>query len=284
MVSEAPQDFAAFILTHGRAANVHTYFSLRRRGYTGPIYLVVDNEDASLDEYRAKFENVVVFDKAAVAKTTQNADNFPGYSGVVIYARNACFDIARKLGVRYFIQLDDDYTDWWHRFDGENRFAGKPITDLNAVFIAMLKFYKATPFISFAMVQGGDMFAGYAKFIQLFRKAMNTLMCSTDRPYAFTGRVNEDVNTYVSLGTQGYLFGTVNSVGIQHLPTQQQSGGMTQVYQDNGTYTKSFYTVLYAPASVRVEMMQSAHPRIHHRINWNATVPKIVPASLKKHA
>ena len=38
--------FAAFILTHGRADDVLTYDTLRRCGYTGKIYLLVDNEDS----------------------------------------------------------------------------------------------------------------------------------------------------------------------------------------------------------------------------------------------
>ena len=27
----------------------------------------------------------------------------------IVYARNACFDLAKDLGITYFIQLDDDY-------------------------------------------------------------------------------------------------------------------------------------------------------------------------------
>ena len=38
-------DFCAFILTHGRPYKVHTYQTLRKAGYTGKIYIVIDNED-----------------------------------------------------------------------------------------------------------------------------------------------------------------------------------------------------------------------------------------------
>lgn len=277
-----PEDFAAFILTHGRPDNVITLKTLRHHGYTGPIYLVVDNEDLTLDDYRARYENVVVFDKAAVAAKTQCADNQPGHSGVVIFARNACFDIARSLGITYFIQLDDDYYDFSHRFDRHDAWKSRVVRNLDAVFEAMLRFYKETPFLTLAMVQGGDMFAGYAKSIQMFRKAMNSFICSTDRPFAFTGRVNEDVNTYVSLGTQGFLFGSINRVCIGQEDTQRSDGGMADFYREQGTYAKSFYPVLYSPSSVRVQAMQADHPRIHHRINWNATVPKIIHESCRK--
>ena len=48
-------DFAAFILTHGRADNVITYNTLRKQGYTGKIILLIDNEDAQIDDYKRKY-------------------------------------------------------------------------------------------------------------------------------------------------------------------------------------------------------------------------------------
>lgn len=49
-----------------------------------------------------------MFDKPKIAKTFDEADNFDDRRAIV-YARNACFQIARKLGYKYFIELDDDY-------------------------------------------------------------------------------------------------------------------------------------------------------------------------------
>jgi hypothetical protein len=69
---------------------------------------------------------------------------------------------------------------------------------------------------------------------------------------------------------------------LMQVQTQLSDGGMSVLYREHGTYTKSFYPVLYSPSSVRVELMKSTNARIHHRINWNATVPKIVSESLRK--
>ncbi len=44
-------DFAVLILSHGRADRVYTIPTLRKGGYTGKIYIVVDNEDEQQDEY-----------------------------------------------------------------------------------------------------------------------------------------------------------------------------------------------------------------------------------------
>lgn len=42
------RNFAALILTHGRPDKVITYRKLLECGYTGQIYIVVDNEDSQI--------------------------------------------------------------------------------------------------------------------------------------------------------------------------------------------------------------------------------------------
>ena len=44
------EDFAVFILTHGRADNVKTYKTLKRFGYTGTIYIICSDDDKQLDK------------------------------------------------------------------------------------------------------------------------------------------------------------------------------------------------------------------------------------------
>ena len=59
---------------------------------------------------------------------------------------------------------------------------------------------------------------------------------------------------------------------------------MTELYLSSGTYVKSFYTVMYSPSSVRIELMKSRHPRLHHRIDWTKTVPVILHEKHRKPA
>ncbi|MFY4623894.1 hypothetical protein PQ643_18915 [Escherichia coli] len=55
-------DFCAFILTHGRPDKVLTYRTLRRAGYTGKIFIVVDDEDKTRHQYIAEFGEQVLVD------------------------------------------------------------------------------------------------------------------------------------------------------------------------------------------------------------------------------
>jgi hypothetical protein len=275
-------DFAAFILTHGRPDRVHTLATLERAGYTGKVYIVIDDEDKTADEYRKLYgDKVLTFSKAAVAETFDEGDNF-GDRRAIIYARNANFALAEQVGVRYFIQLDDDYTTVTHTITPDDEYlTSRPrVKNLDAVLEAMVTFLDSVPYVStIAFSQGGDFVGGPSSALtrrSLGRKAMNTFICDTQRPFQFRGRINEDVNTYTEQARTGLVMLTYPRVRIEQKMTQSNAGGMTDLYLASGTYVKSFYTVMYAPSCARIALMGSVNPRIHHRIDWNATAPLIL--------
>jgi len=274
------RNFAVFILTNGRPDRVYTYKTLKKCGYTGRTFLIVDDLDKTGSEYRERYgEQVVVFDKKDIARRFDAGDNFNDMRAV-FYARNACFDIAKKLGVEYFIQLDDDYTDFAYRFNNEYEFKHRHIKNLDRVFELMCQLYDRTGALTVAMAQGGDFVGGsesdFARKVTIKRKAMNSFICSVNRPFEFVGRINEDVNTYLYLGRQGKLIYTVNVIALNQKTTQKNKGGMSEMYLDTGTYLKSFYSIMYAPSCCEVSIMKTRHRRIHHKINWNMAVPKII--------
>lgn len=279
-------DFAVFILTHGRADNVVTYRALRNQGYTGDIYIIIDNEDKTAVRYREIYgEQVIMFDKKRIAQTFDEGDNFNDRRAI-IYARNASFGIAADLGIEYFLQLDDDYTGFAYKYNANYDYEHRNILNLDKVFKTILDYYKSIPALTIAMSQTGDHMGGkwgeFSKIIKTKRKSMNTFFCSTKRRFNFFGRINEDVNAYVTLGNRGGLFLSLMSLTIQQKTTQTNAGGMTDLYLDYGTYLKSFMSVMYNPSCVKVSSMGALHPRIHHRVAWNNAVPKIISQDNKK--
>lgn len=279
-------DFAVMILTHGRADRVYTLSSLRKGGYTGKVFFVLDNEDEQHDEYVSRYgqERIVVFDKDAQMRKCDTMDTF-GKKGVILFARNACFELARELGLRYFLELDDDYTAFDMRFPRDGKLSAKPCRDLDRLFTAMVEFLEDSGALTVALSQGGDYIGGlkgkyYGKM--LTRKAMNTFFCRTDRPIGFIGTINEDVNTYTTYGSRGERIFSVTQAAIVQKETQQNAGGMTGVYLDNGTYLKSFYTVMTMPSCVSIAMMGSSHRRIHHNVSWVNCVPMILNQKYRK--
>ena len=172
----------------------------------------------------------------------------------------------------------DDYREFLHNYSDGYKLVKTPIKNLDKVIDGMLRYYKKTSITTLAMAQGGDFIGGIngsMADIQIKRKAMNTFLCSTDRPFKFMGRLNEDVTTYVNLGSVGLLFFTISNLRIHQNQHQLQGGGLTDVYLDYGTYVKSFFSVMYNPSSVKISQI-GKHRRIHHKIKWNNAVPKII--------
>lgn len=279
--------FVAFILTHGRPDRVHTFRSLKKHGYTGRVVILIDNEDKQRAEYEKRFPGLVkVFDKKGISDTFDEGDNFEE-RGAIVYARNACFEVAKEIGVKHFIQLDDDYQDFRYRADANYQFCDKTnVSNLNAVFDLMVDFLETSGACSVAMAQNGDFIGGKngsnAAKLKPWRKAMNTFVCSTERPFRFFGRINEDVNAYTCAARRGDLFFTLPNIGICQKQTQANAGGMTELYLESGTYVKSFYSVMYAPSCVRIKDMGPVFRRLHHSVKWKHTTPCILDESIRK--
>ena len=280
-------NFTIFILSHGRPTNVLTYKTLIDSGYTGKIHIIIDDEDKKGHEYIEIFgkENVIVFNKRTMADKIDEGNNFDN-GNVVVHARNYCFEAAEKLGIDYFLQLDDDYTSFRYRYLDKYVTKGT-VKNFDKLVESMLTFYKNTSFHSIAFAQGGDFIGGascglISNYLYNSRKCMNSFFCSTKRPFQFIGSINEDVNTYTTLGGKGYMFLTVPFIGLEQMQTQSQSGGLTETYLAQGTYVKSFTTVLFQPSSVICAKMGFTARRIHHRVSWKTTVPLILKETYKK--
>jgi len=282
--------FAVLILTHGRADNVITVRTLRNAGYSGRIVFVIDNEDDQAEKYIQNYgrENVVMFDKKKYADECDECNNFDERRTITM-ARNAGFDIAEQLGLSCFVEMDDDYTAFDFRIPIEKKGTCgivKPLKCLDKVFALYIKYYDQAKLSSVAFSQGGDFIGGVIKNGKSFRfskrKCMNTFFLSPSRRFKFVGAMNEDVNTYTTLGSRGSVFITAPFISITQKGTQSQAGGITEMYKRYGTYCKAFTTVMNMPSSVKVAMMGDGKSRLHHSIKWKYTVPKILDETHKK--
>lgn len=280
------KSFAVFILSHGRANNVITIKTLRDIGYTGKIYIIIDNEDDQAEQYKKlkDIEKVIVFNKEEEMKYTDTADNFKDHR-LVVYARNKCHDIAKDLGLKYFLELDDDYTGFGIRYDNNGLLSRKKVHNANKLFDTFIDFLEISNSLTVAFAQGGDFIGGTESKVwkdRLARKAMNCFFCKTDRPFKFSGSTNEDVNAYITYGNKGYLMFTVADICMDQLQTQSNEGGLTDIYLDNGTYVKSFYSVIHQPQAVKVSVMGNKFKRMHHKISSDKCYPKILNQKWKK--
>lgn len=284
-------NFAVFILTHGRPDKVRTYKTLRNCGYTGKIYLLIDDQDKTIDEYRKlyKEEEIIVFSKEKAFDITPKLTNIKIMKAIV-YARNYNFVIAENLKLDYFWQLDDDYKRIEYSSNDQNQYQTKNnvVKNLDNVLNVMIKFLIKSKVKTIAMAQSGDFIGGtkgtMGRLIgknQFSRKAMNSFICSIKNQFKFIGEINEDVNSYTKLGNLGDLFITTPKLRIKQETTQQNGSGLTNTYKKLGTYVKSFFSVMLNPSSVKINQMGELR-RLHHAVHWKTTVPEIISDSFKK--
>jgi hypothetical protein len=156
-------DFGVFILSHGRADRVYTFETLRKQGYTGDIKILCDNEDDTIDDYRAVYgDDVLVFDKEEWRLRTDVMDTFKRRD-VVVFARNAVFQIAKECGYKYICVLDDDYKSFEHRYLEGQKLKVYKTKRLDDVFSAAIQFLITSGAKCYAFAQAGDLIGGGAK-------------------------------------------------------------------------------------------------------------------------
>ena len=279
------KDFAVFILSHGRADTITTYKALRNGGYTGRTYVVIDNEDDQEDLYRQKFgDDIIQFDKRDYLEKTDLGD-LDTDRRIGVFARNFIQDEAKRLGYKFHLQLDDDVHGFTYRFAQGKVLRALHCSHLDEVFSGMVEYMKETPITSLSFALSAYNMGGVDGSIKegMTRKTMTTFLMRADDVQYFHMRMNDDITTSLINGMRGRLYYSYLPIEVEVDKTQVKAGGMTDIYQKNGTYRKSFYSVMCCPSCVKVSAMGITDYRIHHTISWNNAVPKLLSERWCKH-
>ena len=278
--------YAIFILTNGRPDNQITFNTLQKLGVSAPIFLLVDDEDETRNEYIKKYGNIVL----TFSKSKTNVDTFDNFRGnkAILWARNAVYDMSKTIGFDHFVMLDDDYSDFEYRYIKDFKMKEiKPKNTVNLCFESFFKFLDYTPNLGcVCFSQGGDFCGGVqnnAVANGYRRKAMNCFFCRTDRRIEFSGRLNEDVTSYTLNASRGIGMITVFKAMVRQLKTQSIGGGITELYNAVGTYQKTFYSLIAMPSAISISSFGFGHStRIHHNVSFDHACPCFISDKFKK--
>ena len=135
-------NFAIFILTHGRPNNQKTLDALLLSGYTGEYYLVVDNLDKTKDDYIKKYgKKVIVFDKVEYVEKTDTGLITPMIN-FAVFARNAIETIAKNMGYKYFGMFDDDISKFRFRYEESGRLTSLSVQNMDEVLKTYIEYMR----------------------------------------------------------------------------------------------------------------------------------------------
>lgn len=286
------------ILSYGRPQKMYTYKTLRRQGWTGPVRILCSDDDPSLSVYREHYPGeVLVFSKDEYRSQVDEGQNYDSSQKAPLYARRAIHDLITPDMADLVWELDDDYA-YIGAAANKDGFSYMmmgsclPAT-LDYILSQVAVFMKNTPTVrTLAFAQTGDFyssllsdnmycFRGALRFVR--RKAMNSFFFrTTDPPLPFAGTLNDDVNMYLDLALRSpFVSFTYPLFCIKQQATQQNPGGMTDIYRRDGTFVKSMHTVIRYPAAVKVKALNST--RWHHNVDWDKIQVKIISEKFRKH-
>ena len=272
-----------YIISKGRP-QCKTAETLQKIGYDGDWFIVCGNNDETLPEYIEKWgkEKVLVFDWYEEIKKTDVMDNF-GFEKMPSGAspvRNAVFDFSRARGERRHWQMDDDF----FRFDLTNTEMSK-----NSRIDGHLLFYWLKRIARFAdeaklanigISLRDESFPTDAKAFTSRVYAVHNMSNDPNLTPRWKGRFNDDTIHAITV----HRLGKLKEMNLKFISTdtprsQQEAGGLTDMYKELGTVRKTAYIILMAPNATKLAI---AHGRYHHKVDWSKLVVKTISEKWKR--
>lgn len=283
-VNEKPlrSDFGLFIPTHGRPNTQMTLDMMLDTGYTGDWWLVCDNLDESLDEYKSKYgDKIIVFDKHEWAERSDTLTNIEEM-GTVLYARNFIQDKAKEMGYQIIGMFDDDLESFSIRYEKDGSLVQYPIVEgMDKLISSVVEYILEGRISAFSFAHNGGYFGGLEGS---FKKGMDRnpigsyfLNLSEDslRHY-YRGIVNEDFIYNMDMGRTGRMAFKLYDIMYMTPERGSNEGGHKGMYEEQTDYLHSSYVQIASPNTLRMRRDGKS------RTNWNATHARIVSSKWRK--
>jgi len=278
-------DFAIFILTHGRPTQQSTKKLLRDIGYSGKIYLVLDNTDETIQKYIDNHNpnEIFIFDKNAYINSIDVGSNQPLYK-CIVYAKAAVEDIAKSLNLSAFAMIDDDVYKFRHRFVENNVLRSVNITkNFDALMDNVLEYLfnadlTATSFCYTSFyICGIDAFS--EKRMQRYRIPYTFVIRNAKHPFEWSFDYGEDIISAILADKRGDKLTMLPDIQIDSTPPDKRaSGGMSETYAQD-TAKLIFREIIAHPDIITA---RKYHGKYVGYINRDNAFPKIMNERYKK--
>lgn len=272
-----------YIISKGRP-QCRTAQTLTKMKYPGEWFIVCGNNDETLEQYLANWgeEHVKVFDWYDEVKHTDTMDNF-GFDDMPSGAcpvRNATAEISRRRGERRHWQFDDDYTGF-QVFDAKT--GKRPHCEGQKLAECMEDIAEFADRCGLSNCGFPPSTIETCKdgALGLARRVFNAhnLPSGGELFVPWRARLNDDLINAVNVWRTGRSELSVKCIAMNMPPTQSESGGLTDIYRDEGTVRKTAYAVMAAPGQVK---LVDRFGRYHHAADWKRIVPKIISDEYRK--
>lgn len=247
------EDFAIFILTHGRPYNQDTRKALRKSGYTGKIYLVVDNLDETANIYRELYPDVIVFDKMKYVELSETGVSKP-HIKFALFARNAIEDIAKDVnfGLNYFAMVDDDLTKFRFRYEKDGKLRSLDVNDMDSLLTAYIEFMENGNIATTSLASQFQFVGGISSVPNpnspKLRMCFNFYIRSVKHIVEWLSNICHDRITSITYGRKGQMWFQIPFVQYDMRELHGiNEGGNSDVYREITDFYRIFFSTLFLP-------------------------------------
>lgn len=267
-----------YIISKGRPECI-TAQTLTKLNYPGEWYIVCGNNDETIPQYIRNWgENkVLIFDWYNEIEDTDTLDNF-GFDNMPSGAspvRNATIRISKERGEKRHWQFDDDYRAFWLTdadLKHKRRIDNGELLCWWMCRIAKFADSCHLPNCGFAL---GTIESAPENAVNMGTRVFNAHnMSSEGLTTRWRSRLNDDLINAIETHRLGqktefsFLF-----LCLVMPPSQQEQGGLSDIYRAEGTVRKSAYPILLAPNAARLIIKFG---RYHHKVDWSKIRAKII--------
>jgi hypothetical protein len=244
---------AVIIISHSRPS-CETYGALRAHGYSGKIFILVDDEDQTVESYKAKYKDCVHVYHKQDYRLVDTCDNSSSLSAAVV-ARHACHDLAVSLGLDAYVMSDDDITDFVYRqYDENHSLKTYQIHNFDEVFSECYDFLFSIKNTMFSFFPAAMVFPG--RFDKFERWCTQFMFRKVSDGIHLKQRFHDDMYEMMTCDRIGYFVFCIHNLifkSDQCTTTQSVTGGMADAYKSYSPYARRFLNVITNPSMFSIE-------------------------------
>ena len=286
------EDFAVFITSYKRANNIVTINSLLDAGYTGNWYVIIEDNDPQLEEYKKRIpkEKLLLYNKKEQSKYYDSCDNF-NILNTNLNSLSVVFYFAKLLGYKYFYIAEDDYEGYYYIKRFKRKVFLKKLNNINDIFelcINLLNSNDKLNCISFCSKStysiGNSDFFNDTLFNYL---NFNGWICDVDKNINFKGTICNDSLTFMDNYKKGNITFTLNYIKNIHRMYHEKKkveldgSGNDEInnifFRDMLIYY--LYNIMGEPSAYKIF---TKNGKVREKFEFKYLIPKIIDERWKK--
>lgn len=249
--------YVTFITSHNSPNECKTLSVLKSLKFNTEYYIVIDNEDDYISEYKQIYQNkLLIFNKLDYVNKTDTV-LFPKSHCSAVYVKNFIEDFCENNDIKSFIIIDDDLKSLHFRYLENNVMKSKKVININDVFDSYVN-YMMNCNIDGLCFGIHTMYMSKELLPNSRRYMSNIYFRNGNRKMNWISTVYDDFNTCINLVNKSYIFLMLPFIQMEFEPQYFQiqnkrsnkfrNGGLVELYNNYDSFNRAFVSTIINPS------------------------------------